>query len=91
MEKIPIRSIGQIRKERNLSCSFSIRDIQELLDGKGTFQELHRHDFYYILVLKKGSGNFTGASVAKRSSLKDFEALAPACRILGFNIRIINC
>ncbi|PWA04491.1 helix-turn-helix domain-containing protein [Flavobacterium psychrotolerans] len=57
MENIPIRRIKGIPKEPNLSGSFSIREIQELLEGKDMIQELHRHDFYYILVLEKGSGS----------------------------------
>lgn len=43
MENIPIRDIK----------SFSIRDIKEL----NMVQELHRHDFYYLLALKKGKGD----------------------------------
>jgi AraC family transcriptional activator of pobA len=54
---IPIRHIRQTQKEPDLSGSFSIREIQELLEGKDMIQELHRHDFYYILVLEKGSGS----------------------------------
>jgi AraC family transcriptional regulator, transcriptional activator of pobA len=57
MENIPIRHIQKIQKEPNLSGSFSIREIHELLEGKDMIQELHRHDFYYILVLEKGSGS----------------------------------
>lgn len=57
MENIPIRHIQEILKEPNLSGSFSIREIDELLDGKDMVQELHRHDFYYILVIEKGSGS----------------------------------
>lgn len=57
MENIPIRHIQAIPNEPNLSGSFSIREIQELLEGKDIIQELHRHDFYYILVLEKGSGS----------------------------------
>lgn len=56
MANIPIRHISEIQKEPNLSGSFSIRDIEELLGEKDMIQELHRHDFYYILILKKGSG-----------------------------------
>lgn len=56
MENIPIRHIQEIPKEPNLSGSFSIREIQDLLDGKDMIQELHRHDFYYILVLENGNG-----------------------------------
>ncbi|MRG45140.1 helix-turn-helix domain-containing protein [Chitinophaga sp. SYP-B3965] len=42
MKNIPIRDI----------TSFSIRDIKEL----DMVQALHRHDFYYMLALKKGKG-----------------------------------
>lgn len=56
MENIPIRNINK-QNEPNLSGSFSVRDIQDLLLEKDMVQELHRHDFYYILVLKKGSGS----------------------------------
>jgi AraC-like DNA-binding protein len=46
MEKIPVRHTG----------AFSIRDIATLADGKDLVQELHRHSFFYILVLEKGRG-----------------------------------
>lgn len=56
MENIPIRRIkGQ--NEPQLSGSFTIRDITPLLLEKDMIQELHRHDFYYILVVKKGTGS----------------------------------
>ena len=71
MENIPIRHIQETPKEPNLSGSFTIRDIEELLDNKDMIQELHRHDFYYILVLKKGSGaheiDFTPYEVSDHS------------------------
>jgi len=57
MENIPIRYINSNLKELNFSESFSIRNIQDLFTDKDLVQELHRHDFFYILVLKKGDGN----------------------------------
>lgn len=55
MENIPIRNIkGQ--SEPQLSSSYSIRDITPLLVENDMVQELHRHDFFYILIIKKGSG-----------------------------------
>src|SRR5436190_21077104 len=57
MKNIPIRYINTTQQELNISESFSIRDIQGLLAGKDMVQELHRHDFFYILALKKGAGN----------------------------------
>jgi AraC family transcriptional activator of pobA len=57
MEKIPVRHINAARKEPDLPGNFSIRDISALLAGKDMVQELHRHDFFYILALKSAAGN----------------------------------
>ena len=57
MKNIPIRHIKTSQKEPDFPESFSIRDVQDLLDGKDMVQELHRHDFFYVLALKKGIGN----------------------------------
>ncbi len=57
MKDIPIRKIHTPPKETNSPESFSIRDVQTLLGGKDMIQELHRHDFYHILILEKGAGN----------------------------------
>jgi AraC family transcriptional regulator, transcriptional activator of pobA len=57
METIPIKHIKTTQKEPSLSESFSIRDVRDMLDGKDMTQELHRHDFFFILALKKGMGS----------------------------------
>ena len=57
MDKIPIRHIKPAQKETNSAESFSIRDVRDLLAGKDLVQELHRHDFFHILALEKGTGN----------------------------------
>ncbi|HTJ51711.1 MAG TPA: helix-turn-helix transcriptional regulator [Cyclobacteriaceae bacterium] len=57
MESIPVRYISSTQKEPDLSGSFNIRDIHDLLAGRDMVQELHRHDFFYILALEKGMGN----------------------------------
>jgi AraC family transcriptional activator of pobA len=57
MDKIPIRHITTAQKEPDFPGSFSIRDIQSLLAGEDMLQELHRHNFFYILALKTGAGN----------------------------------
>jgi AraC family transcriptional activator of pobA len=57
MERIPVRHINVSRKEPDLSENFSIREIQNLLAGKDMVQELHRHDFFYILALENANGN----------------------------------
>lgn len=56
MDKIPVRHINVAQKEPELSESFSIRDVEEMLAGNDMVQELHRHDFFFILALKKGKG-----------------------------------
>lgn len=71
MDKIPVRHIPETQKEPGLSGGFSIRDIQELLAEKDMVQELHRHDFFFILVLKNGTGfheiDFTPYEVCNHS------------------------
>jgi AraC family transcriptional activator of pobA len=57
MKNIPVRHINTTQKEPDFSGNFSIRDVRELLAGKDMVQELHRHDFFYMLALKKGIGN----------------------------------
>ncbi len=57
MKSIPVRHIGNSQKEPNLLGDFTIKNLKELLGGKDMVHELHRHDFYFILVLKKGYGN----------------------------------
>ncbi len=57
MKNIPIRKIKSSSSEPKLSERFGIRSIREMLAGKDMIQELHRHDFFFILVLKKGSGS----------------------------------
>jgi len=57
MNGIPIRHINGAQKEPDLSERFTIRDIKGLLAGKDMVQELHRHDFFYMLALEKGTGH----------------------------------
>lgn len=57
MKTIPVRHLKASIKEPNLSGNFTIKSLQELLSGKDMVHELHRHDFYFFLVLKKGTGN----------------------------------
>ncbi|TAH40290.1 MAG: helix-turn-helix domain-containing protein [Bacteroidetes bacterium] len=56
MKKIPIRRIGLNQHVPELSGTFVIRDIKSLLSEKDMNQDLHRHDYFYILVLEKGKG-----------------------------------
>jgi AraC family transcriptional activator of pobA len=56
MQKIPVRHINAGTAEPGLSDSFSIREIHSLVKDEDMVQTLHRHDFYYLLALKHGSG-----------------------------------
>jgi len=54
MKNIPIRSILPIEPKADGFDSFKIRSINEVLAGKEMNQDLHRHDFYFILIVSKG-------------------------------------
>jgi len=53
---IPIRQIEKTPRELSQLGNFTIRDLTELLAGNSLTQNLHRHDFFYILLITKGSG-----------------------------------
>ena len=59
MKTIPIRSIQPQDPKANLLEGFKIRSIEEVMAGKDMSQDLHRHDFYFILAVCKGSGMHT--------------------------------
>ncbi|MBL0740581.1 helix-turn-helix transcriptional regulator [Chryseolinea lacunae] len=71
METIPVRRLPSAQNELNPSDSFNIRDVRNILGGKDMIQELHRHDFFHIFVLKKGTGrheiDFTSHKIADNS------------------------
>ncbi|MBN8675595.1 MAG: helix-turn-helix domain-containing protein [Chitinophagales bacterium] len=71
MKKIPTRKITATTKEPAIAAAFSIRKLSDLLDGKDMLQELHRHDFFYLLALEKGAGvheiDFTSFTVCNHS------------------------
>ena len=55
MNEIPLRKIRS-QKEPAFAESFSIRNIADVLAGRDMVQELHRHDFFFMLALEKGRG-----------------------------------
>ena len=55
MKEIPLRKIRS-QKEPAFSENFSIRNITDVLSGTDMVQELHRHDFFFMLALEKGRG-----------------------------------
>lgn len=56
MKEIPIRQIKPAESEPKISQTFRIRDVKTVLGGKDMSQDLHRHDFFFVLALKKGGG-----------------------------------
>ncbi len=56
MKNIPVRHIPTTLNEPVFSGRFKIRDVRESLGEKDLFQELHRHDFFFVLALQKGMG-----------------------------------
>lgn len=59
MKTIPLRFINTNPKALNDSVNFSIRDVQEIMSGKDLIQDIHRHDFFFMLALEKGKGIHT--------------------------------
>jgi AraC-like DNA-binding protein len=57
MKSIPIRKIQPAPGEPKISETFRIRDVKNLLGGTDMLQDLHRHNFFFVLALKKGNGN----------------------------------
>jgi AraC family transcriptional regulator, transcriptional activator of pobA len=57
MKKIPVRAIGSPVSASKAMAGFRLRDLHEITQGKERVEDFHRHDFYYILMLKKGTGN----------------------------------
>lgn len=56
MKTIPIRHITTARVGQSQPGRFSIRDLQEVLKNNDLVHDLHKHDFYFILALRKGTG-----------------------------------
>jgi AraC-like DNA-binding protein len=56
-KKIPIRQISTTHQELLSSERFNIRKIQDILGGQDLVQDIHRHDFFFILALQKGTGS----------------------------------
>ena len=70
-KKIPLRKINPALREPELSGSFAIRATGPLLNQRDMVQELHRHDFFFILAVEKGTGihqiDFTSYKITAHS------------------------
>ena len=56
MHNIPIRAIQSIQEPLSIIGNFSLLELNSLLKEGDLVQELHRHDFYYMLIVEKGGG-----------------------------------
>ncbi|MCU7548152.1 AraC family transcriptional regulator [Chitinophagaceae bacterium LB-8] len=56
MKTIPVRHITSAQREQSNAGRFSIRDVQQVLIGKDLVHDLHKHDFFFVLALHKGTG-----------------------------------
>lgn len=59
MKIIPVRKIKVQQNDPKTQESFSIRDVQNVLAGKDIVHDLHRHEYFFVLALKKGEGIHT--------------------------------
>ncbi|MBK8502873.1 MAG: helix-turn-helix domain-containing protein [Saprospiraceae bacterium] len=59
MKPFPVRKINVPQDGSKPSISFGIRDVKDILAGKDTLHEFHRHEYFFILALKKGKGLHT--------------------------------
>ena len=56
MKKIPIRQLISPQQELPTTECFKIRKVEDILGDHDLMHDLHRHDFFFILALKKGKG-----------------------------------
>lgn len=57
MKKIPIRQLTTVQQELSSTGRFKIRRIEDIVGENDLVQDLHRHDFFFILALRKGEGS----------------------------------
>lgn len=56
MKKIPIRQLGSAQQGLSSSERFKIRRIEDVVGETDLVHHLHRHDFFFILAVQKGTG-----------------------------------
>ncbi|MEM6817122.1 MAG: helix-turn-helix transcriptional regulator [Bacteroidota bacterium] len=57
-EKVPIKTLQQCF-DQNEHFNFGIKDMKPRTEGKKFNRKPHRHDFYFVLFIHKGSGYHT--------------------------------
>lgn len=56
MKTIPVRHIASAQTLQSSAGQFSVRALEQVLNGKDLVHDLHRHDFYFVLAVQKGGG-----------------------------------
>jgi AraC-like DNA-binding protein/quercetin dioxygenase-like cupin family protein len=56
MKTIQVRQIASAQNEQINVGQFTIRDVRQVLNGKDLVHDLHKHDFFFVLALHKGTG-----------------------------------
>lgn len=56
MKTIPVRHIISSLVEQDNPGRFSIRTVEQVLNGKDLVHTLHKHDFFFVLAIQKGKG-----------------------------------
>lgn len=71
MKKIPIRQLSTAQAENPFPGQFKIRRLEDIVGKTDLVHSLHRHDFFFILAVQKGTGqheiDFTRFQVQDRS------------------------
>ncbi|WP_207494856.1 helix-turn-helix transcriptional regulator [Aridibaculum aurantiacum] len=71
MKTIPIRQITATHSEQSNAGRFSIRKVEQILNGTDLQHDLHRHNFFFILLLQAGDGiheiDFTPHRISDKS------------------------
>lgn len=56
MKQIPVRTLQRNERQAHPSGELRIRTLRDVLAGKPLVEDVHRHAFTFILVVKRGSG-----------------------------------
>lgn len=57
MKHIPVRRIKAPHPGLVVAPLFNIRKVEDVLGGEDLVQDLHRHDFFFMMIITRGKGN----------------------------------
>lgn len=56
MKKIPVRQISPANQDIHTRARFNIRKVSDIMKEGDLFHGLHRHEYYFILLIEEGRG-----------------------------------